>query len=342
MPTNSDLKKLQISVICPVRNSMAGLPSHAEHLCSLAPLVEELIVVDSCSSDGTTDYLKKALAGYSVHFLEHPPGLYQSWNYAISQASQPYLTVATVGDSLPVDSLKQLVETLERFNADVVVSPPTVLGSGREILQKKYAIHDLVECNEITEATEIPGLVWLLYFLFYMPSSLLCSSASNLYRTSLLQQNPFPTDHGHAGDSAWSLQMSRKARWVIDPKVESFFWEHDPSPHKVNINISTVEKLRLSSRDFLNQSADELIAMGFSDKLLACAEESIETLCESAILMQAYRAARISIIPRFFQPKAANLLARKNIANSRRKLRLQQLREEIRLVKPLKANPLGY
>jgi hypothetical protein len=335
-----DSQKLKVTLICPVRNSMAGLPGHAAHLRRIAAFVEELIVVDSLSDDGTVDFLRKALHEFPVRFLEHPPGLYQSWNHAIAQASQPYLTVATVGDSLPVDSLKRLVETMERYDADVVISPPTVMGGGREILQKKYAIHDLVDCNGITEATEISGLVWLLYFLFYMPSSLLCSSASNLYRTKLLQQYPFPTDHGHAGDSAWSLLMSRKARWVIDPKVESFFWEHAPSPHKMNINISTVEKLRIASRDLLNQSADDLMAMGFSEKLLACAEECIETLCESAILMQAYRASRISILPRFLQPNVVKLLEQKNEANRRRKLRLQQLREEIRLVKPLRSIPL--
>lgn len=309
---------------------MAGLPEHAAHLQSLASVAEEVIVVDSNSHDGTPDYLKKALAGFHVRFLDHPPGLYPSWNHAISEASQPYVTIATVGDTLPASSLSRLVETMERFNADVVVSPPTVLGKGRETLLKKFAIHDLVDSSGIFDATEIPGLVWLLYFIFYMPSSLLCSSASNLYRTRLLQEHPFPVDYGHAGDSAWSLQMSLKARWVIDPKVESYFWEHAPSPHKVTLDLPVIEKLRASVREMLEQSRTRFIEADFMEHLLESANQSIETLGEASILMQKYRAARISIIPRFLQPEAGRLLARKNEANAKRKLRLQLLRDETR------------
>lgn len=311
---------------------MAGLPAHASHLQALAAVVKEVIVVDSQSHDGTLDYLRKQLAGFRILFLDHPPGLYQSWNHAISNASQPYLTVATVGDTLPAVSLRRLVETIMLFNADVVVSPPTVLGSERQILTKNFAIHDLVNSCGISDATEIPSLVWLLYFIFYMPSSLLCSSASNLYRTKLLQDDPFPVDLGHAGDSAWSLKMSLKARWVVDPKVESFFWEHAPSPHKVTLNIPAIEKLRAAARSMLDQARPGLLEIGCSGRLMESAGESIESLCESAILMQEYRAARISIIPRFLQPKAASLLTRKNEANARRKSRLQLLRDEIRSI----------
>jgi hypothetical protein len=176
----------------------------------------------------------------------------------------------------------------------------------------------------------VPGPVWLLYFLFYMPSSLLCSSASNLYRTSLLQAHPFPADFGHAGDSAWSLQMSLNTRWVVDPKVESSFWVHPPSPHKVTLNIAVIEKLRAMARGMLNEARPKLLEIVDSEKLLEYADVSIDTLCEAALLMQQYRQKRISMIPRFFQPKAARLLALKNQANARRKLRLQLLKDETR------------
>jgi hypothetical protein len=330
MPPASRSKKLPVSVICPVRNSMAGLREHAAHLRTLASVVEELIVVDSQSHDGTPEYLKKELAGFPVRFMDHPPGLYQSWNHAISEARQPYVTVATVGDTLPADSLSRLVETIGRFDADVVVSPPTVLGDERQTLKKRFAIHELVDSSGISDAAEIPGLVWLLYFIFHMPSSLLCSSASNLYRTSLLQKHPFPEDFGHAGDSAWSLQMSLKTRWVIDPGVESFFWEHAPSPNKIRLSIPAIERLRSEARGMLEQARPALLEMGGTGKLLESADESIEALCEAAMLMQEYRAVRISIIPRFLQPKAARLLALKNEANARRKARLQLLWDETR------------
>ena len=122
--------------------------------------------------------------------------------------------------------------------------------------------------------------------------------------------------------------MSLKARWVVDPKVESFFWEHTPSPHKSSISHPAIEELRASTRKMLEQSRNELLEMGFTEDLLEGASQSIDTLCQASLLMQKYRAERISIIPRFLQPNASRLLAQKNEANAKRKLRLQLLNQE--------------
>lgn|GEM_PF-5576126 len=76
-------QKLPISVICPVRNCRAALPEHAAHLRMLAPLVEEILVVDSHSTDGTAAYLREALAGTGARFLDHPPwplSFMELWN----------------------------------------------------------------------------------------------------------------------------------------------------------------------------------------------------------------------------------------------------------------------
>lgn len=283
------------------------LPDHVKHLRSLAPLVREIIVIDSESTDGTNEYLREALADLQVVFLEHPIGLYQSWNYAISKATQPYLTVATVGDPLTPPSLERLVQTIERFGSDVVISPPRLIGRNFEPVEKKWPVHDLIEAGGIVEATEISGLTWMVYMLFSMPSSLLSSSAGNLYRSDFLKQHPFPCEYGHSGDSVWSLQMSLKARWAIDPTVESYFWLHEQSAHKEHFNHAIVDRIRTTSHHILDQHRDQLRAMGLSESILEEASESIRSYGRASLLRHQYRQCRKSFLPWFLQPKAHKL-----------------------------------
>jgi hypothetical protein len=59
-----------------------------------------------------------------------------------------------------------------------------------------------------------------------LPGTLMGSSASNLYRTSALANCPFPTNCGHAGDSAWALKNSVRLSWHIIPDLYSEFLNH--------------------------------------------------------------------------------------------------------------------
>ena len=53
--------------------------SHAETLG-----LQEVIVVDSFSTDGTIELIKAELRHPQLKIMAHPPGLYQSWNHGIA------------------------------------------------------------------------------------------------------------------------------------------------------------------------------------------------------------------------------------------------------------------
>lgn len=225
------MTKLPVTIVSPVMNCISGMLAHAEHLRLLSGMVSEVIVVDSQSSDGTIEYLRDALADLEIRFLDHPPGLYQSWNFGISMATQPFLTMATVGDILPPESLARLYVTLHRFSADVVVSAPAFVNMDGTPSKKRWPIHQLLDRVRFDNPFEMDSVSWITTNYGFYSASLIASSASNLYRTSLLQEHPFPTDLRHWGDIAWALTTGHLAKWVIDPGVKSTFLLH-PRPSK--------------------------------------------------------------------------------------------------------------
>jgi len=62
--------------------------------------------------------------------------------------------------------------------------------------------------------------------LSFLPFALLGSSASNLYRTAVLQENPFPTEFGRNGDGAWGFFNALEIRLGITSMRVSSFRKH--------------------------------------------------------------------------------------------------------------------
>jgi hypothetical protein len=216
-----------IGVVIPTRNSAAWLPAHLENVAKWADLVEEVVVVDSESADGTLDIIRSRLRHPRLRILQHPPGLYQSWNFAIGHLRSKYAYVSTIGDTISPGGLEHLLETAETFQADVVVSPPRFLdASGAERLRIQWPIHRLIEIAGIHSPRKISSFGALSATVVYMPAGLLGSSASNLYRTEALQRFPFSTDFGHHSDTAWTLRHAMALAWALTPNVVSDFRVH--------------------------------------------------------------------------------------------------------------------
>jgi glycosyltransferase involved in cell wall biosynthesis len=299
--------RLPVSIVSPVRDCASAMPAHAAHLRKLAEVADEIIVVDSDSTDGTLEILKKELEGLGVIFLNHPPGLYQSWNFGIAAATQPYCTVASVGDNLPVESLRKLTATMERFEADVVVSAPLMIADGDQASKRIWPIHRVITAAKITEPREISGAAWLAITLGYFPASLISSSAGNLYRTKLLQENPFPTEFGHAGDCAWALQMSRVAKWVIDPTVKSYFWVHAVSAHRKKRSEDRAKAMNRMVNGLFADSENFLREHGVPNELLDLLRQASDQMLEKAMLQIRYAEIRRKVLPWFLHPESVRV-----------------------------------
>jgi len=281
---------IDVGVVLPTRNSMPHIKEHVKALNTWIHKVREVIVVDSESTDGTVEYIREHLLHPKTIFLNHPPGLYKSWNEGIRHIHSEYTYIATVNDYMPFETLHCLYLAANKFDADVVVSAPDYISEERMCEHRKWPIHCFLEATAISDSHLLHPLELLAWNSIDLPGTMIGSSASNLYRTSSLQENLFPCDYGHAGDSAWALGTSLNSRWVVVPKVKSNFLYHggenlsggngrqlrsklhllaksQMSSFKSSLSMSDQEKRLLKS---LNELADlwqdkENVTFGFQD-----------------------------------------------------------------------------
>lgn len=232
-------RPLPIGVLLPTFNSMPLLPAHMDSVAAWLDHVEEVVVVDSHSTDGTLEWLQRCLRHPRLRFFSHPRGLYQSWNYGIQQLRSTYTYISTIGDSISPDGLAHLCDVAERHACDVVVSPPRfIFDDGPPEFTWLWPIHRIIQMLGLTEPRVFQGMPVFLLAMKYQPGALLSSSASDLYRTAVLQQRPFPTEYGGTGDCAWVILNSFDIRLGFTPKEFSTFRIHtkpySPSDYAVD------------------------------------------------------------------------------------------------------------
>jgi len=250
-------RPLPISVIIPTMNCIAEIPEHIKALNRWITEVNEVIVIDSESNDGTMECLKQDLTHPNITFINHPPGLYQSWNAAIQVAKSKYVYVATVSDKIAFTTLEKLYQTAESSNADAVLSAPNIISPDGKKLNKKWPLHRFIESRGLTEPYCPTHLERLIHNTINLPGTLIGSSASNLYKTETLQTTPFPLDCGNTGDSAWAIQQSLMGVWMIIPNLQSKFVFHSnrgiPADIRQKIKESCYKQAAKTWNEFFEQ-----------------------------------------------------------------------------------------
>jgi hypothetical protein len=217
-----------IGVLIPTRNCAGLLPAHVESVQSWADLAAEVVVVDSESTDGTVEYLQKHLRHPRIRFLQHPRGLYQSWNFGLQQLGTKYAYISTVGDSITRAGIEHLSGVLERLGGDVAVSKPRFIDNDGNALKddSRWPVDDIIHTLQVKEPVRLEGLRLFLFALCNVTGAVLGSSASNLYRTEFMQAHPFPTDFGTVGDGGWSMANVFDYRLCVTSEQFSTFRDH--------------------------------------------------------------------------------------------------------------------
>ncbi len=217
---------LPIGVVIPTLNAMDHMAEHLDAVRAWAPRVEEIVLVDSHSEDGTPEYVRANLEHSNLRVLSHPPGLYASWNHGIGNVTSRYTYISTIGDTMTEAGLEHLCAVAEEHEADVVVSPPTFRqAEGAELVDEWWPVHDMLPWLGIDEPTRLDP-VDAFWFALHYRGSILGSSASDLYRTAHLVDRPFPTDCGPVGDTAWGVINALGSRIVLTPERVSTFLFH--------------------------------------------------------------------------------------------------------------------
>jgi glycosyltransferase involved in cell wall biosynthesis len=222
---------LPVGVVIPTYNCADRLPEHIQNMSEWLSQAEEVVVVDSFSTDGTFEILSKQLKHSRLRIHQRPRGLYECWNYGIRQINAEYTYISTIGDHLIPEGLLWLVSGAIAHPSDVVISPPLFQAEdGSHVKGKTWPVHGAVRRDSAKKTGNMRTVKSWEAFISSAteaPKGLLGSSAANLYRTKFLQGRPFPTTYGHFGDTAWAIQHAFDTRWTLLALEVSTFTLHD-------------------------------------------------------------------------------------------------------------------
>ena len=219
-----------LAVIFPTRNNSGQIRDHLIHAKSWIGLASEIIVVDS-STDDTLETCRSLLPAHTK-IIQHPPGLYASWNTAIQSVESEFLYISTIGDTLEPGFLECMLNYSSNHSLDMLISPPRLIGGKKGLL---WPIHAFISKYRIREFVYVEGkdtvILNYLSLAKYGLSSLSGSFASNLVRTKMLQKRQFPIEFGGFGDTMWFSAACCDMRLGLLPDIGSSFVIH-PSAHQ--------------------------------------------------------------------------------------------------------------
>jgi hypothetical protein len=286
-------------------------------------MVTELIVVDSRSTDGTWELVKEVLPPFGATLVQHPPGLYQSWNAGIAAARSPWCYISTVEDPISTEGISHLLEVAKRHDPDVVISPPEMMNEDGSVPSDR-----LMPGNSLQKALAQAGVnermltrtETVMMLCGFIPSGLLGSSASNLYRTSFLQKYPFPTDYGHCGDTAWGLSVAPFVNIAFTTRICARFYcqgnwsSKAPSDHlSLHEKMANLCTIALAEYSHLDSSIPSLQGwFEFHRKNCwdywnwICSEQERKEHLEKK-----YEGGLFGYFPRFFRDEIRKLMKRK-------------------------------
>lgn len=234
LQTIENLTLKNVTLIIPTYNCFHHLEEHLEHIEPLLEYFGQIIAVDSFSKDGTYELLKTKLNHYNADVYQRPRGLYSSWNYAISNATCRYCYISTIGDLPNIQGLKSFIDTTIKSDADISISPPNIIKeSSPGLCFNEWPIHKILSkfyiVNPIILEKELLNKINTYCALQDCYASLSGSFASNLSKTQILKNNPFPTKFEGIGDVVWWAQIAKKCRVLIYPYRVSNFMLHKKS-----------------------------------------------------------------------------------------------------------------
>lgn len=216
-----------VSVVIPVRNEAAKIRACIEGILSQTIPVHEIIVIDSGSSDGTTDILKQYP---EVTLVEIPAAEFnhgETRNLGVKKASGDYILL-TVGDARPFNN-HWIEALLKGFIDDKVVGV-----CGQQVVPHEKDKNPIEWFNPISE----PNIVRYQFadedeFEALSPlekKNICCwDDVSALYRRSILQQIPFQKIT-YGEDALWAKEVVSRGHAIVYNFNAKVYHYHNETP----------------------------------------------------------------------------------------------------------------
>ena len=218
---------MRLSIVLPTFNCASLMGRHLASMEQWKDLADEIIVVDSRSTDGTLDMIRERLRHPNLRIIERDRGLYESWNEGIAATTGEWVYVSTAGDTIEREHLLHLLNLGERSEADVVISSPSFVDeAGAACDDLGWPPSAVIASSGRKEPFLLTAEAGFVLTFLHCPSAIIGSSASNLYRGAHLRARPFPVGFEGAGDSVWILRHAAESRLCFTPQIGSSFCVH--------------------------------------------------------------------------------------------------------------------
>jgi hypothetical protein len=318
---------MKLGVVIPTLNCAHLMEEHVDSMLPWLDRVDEIIVVDSSSNDGTMEIILRRISHPNLQIHQRPRGLYQAWNYGIGQIQSKYTYISTVGDSITGDGIDQLLKVAETHGADVVVSSPKFINEdgSRSLKPPSFPIENLLKKRGAHDSRLLKSMESFELIVSNFPNAILGSSASNLYRTEALNKAPFPTSYGTSGDGAWGIAHGLNHRIAVTPGRFSTFRVHKKAYSKSEYAVNDLPN---QLADLFEQGCREWISLnnGLESKENHLIMKSVlDELRKSLLMQKELEAFRRQAWPWIFDPRAWNARARRAKIRQRIKMLTRSL-----------------
>lgn len=144
--------QVSLSVVCAVRNAAGCIEAFLDSYRRERRTGSELIVIDSMSTDGTTQILRANQDIIDHLLVEHDEGIYDAWNKAVVLSSGAYISFVGADDRIAPGALACLCEALASmpdtdlfygFNVHTVQGVPVGL-QGRPFVRDRMQINQML------------------------------------------------------------------------------------------------------------------------------------------------------------------------------------------------------
>ena len=201
----------RVSVVIPVRNGLPYLRETLESVRRQTHQADEVVVVDNCSTDGTSEFLSTQP---DIRLITQPEGVSApaNWTTAAHAAGGDFVKVLCADDLLLPNCLQRQLDALVKYPSCVLASARRqVIGPDSEVLIKAIG-HDGLQGVVRADDAILRGLSH--------GTNLFGEVSALMFRTSVLQSNlPWPDDAGYATDLAMYLKVLRDG---------DVYFEHEP------------------------------------------------------------------------------------------------------------------
>jgi glycosyltransferase len=112
---------IEITIITVVKNNVKGIVKTLDSINSQSFMNYEHIIIDSNSTDGTSEVIKEKINNKSIYFREHDDGMYEAINNGIKKANGKYIGLLHSGDVYSSkETLSLVFKTLDPYDLDFV------------------------------------------------------------------------------------------------------------------------------------------------------------------------------------------------------------------------------